>query len=100
VDSALNRFEEARSVYAESLESRRLIAATGETPQSLRDLSVSLNKAGDVNSALNCFEEARTAYAESLAIMTKLAKDFPMVEDYRKALKDTKARIEGLPQPS
>ena len=57
----------ARAAYRESLELRRqLLSALGDAPQALRDLSVSLNKVGDVERDLGDLEAARAAYRESL----------------------------------
>ncbi|MDH5297814.1 MAG: tetratricopeptide repeat protein, partial [Desulfobulbaceae bacterium] len=94
VEQALNRFDEARGAYAESLElSRRLRAETGDTPQALRDLSVSLNKLGDVEKALNRFDEARGAYAESLELFRRLRE---ATGDTPQALRDLSISLERL----
>lgn len=44
----------------------------GETPESLRDLSVSLNNVGDTAKALGDWTEARTHYKESLQISRQI----------------------------
>ena len=44
----------------------------GDTPQVLRDLSVSLNKAGDTARDLGRLEDAKNAFDESLALMRRL----------------------------
>ena len=64
-----HRFDRAKVVAAQALTiSRHLKTLTGDSPQSLRDLSVSLNKVGDVARDLGQLEDARSAYTESLAI--------------------------------
>jgi hypothetical protein len=78
--------------------SRRLREAVGDAPQTLRDLSVSLNKVGGVDKALGRLEEARAAYAESLELSSRLAKNFPDVPQYRKDLATMEARIKALEQ--
>ena len=63
----------ATAAYEESLAlGRRLVDAYGETPWSLRDLSVSLNKVGDVRRAAGELGSARAAYEESLALDRRL----------------------------
>ncbi len=48
--------------------SRLLRERLGDTPEVLRDLSVSLDKVGDATRARGRLEEAERAYAESLAV--------------------------------
>ena len=48
----------------------------GETPEALRDLSVSLSNMGDISRALDHLEEAEGAYRESLEIDRKILKRF------------------------
>ena len=48
--------------------------AADESPEALRDLSVSLNKVGDIERALGRFEPARAAFDESLQIRRQLLK--------------------------
>ena len=47
---------------------RRTIAEGGESLPALRDLSVSLNKVGDIAQARGRLDAARAAYKESLAL--------------------------------
>ncbi len=62
------------SVYADQAlaVSRQLKTLTADAPQSLRDLSVSLEKVGTVARDLGQLEEARSAYRESLEISRQL----------------------------
>ncbi len=45
---------------------------TGDSPQALRDLSVSLNKVGGVEQALGRLDDALNAYRESLELRRRL----------------------------
>ena len=59
--------------YQESLAlDRRLVDAYGETPQALRDLSVSLDRLGDVQRETGEVAAATAAYEESLALRRRL----------------------------
>ena len=71
VEQLLERHQPARAQVfaAQALDiSRQLKTLTGDAPQCLRDLSVSLERVGDVVRDLGQLEEARSAYAESLEI--------------------------------
>ena len=71
----LGNLEAARTAYRESLElRRRLREALGDTPQALRDLSVSLNNVGRIERDLGNLEAARTAYRESLELAPPAAR--------------------------
>ena len=48
----------------------------GKTPERLRDLSVSMNKLGDVARALGQLEDAKTAYAQGEQLRRALIDDF------------------------
>ena len=65
------------SIALESLEEsvathRRWIEAHGETPEALRDLSISLDRAGDVRRDSGDVSGATAAYEESLALRRRL----------------------------
>ena len=63
----------AQVFAAQALEiSRQLKTLTGDAPQSLRDLSVSLDKVGNVARDLGQLEVARSAYAEALDLVKRL----------------------------
>jgi tetratricopeptide (TPR) repeat protein len=55
---------------------RQSIVESGRTPAHVRDLSVSLNKLGDVAQALGRLDEARSAYAEGETLARELIGDF------------------------
>ncbi|MEI7869509.1 MAG: hypothetical protein WCI11_16595, partial [Candidatus Methylumidiphilus sp.] len=70
--------EPARAAYRESLVLRRQLRdSLGDTPQALRDLSVSLNNVGKVEADLGNLEPARAAYRESLVLRRQLRQAFP-----------------------
>ncbi|WP_294001443.1 hypothetical protein, partial [Sphaerotilus sp.] len=65
----------ARQRYEEGLRVReRLVKVTGESPEALRDWSISLNKVGDVQMSLGSLEEARQRYEEGLRVRERLVK--------------------------
>ena len=67
------QLDQARTVAMQVLElSRQLSVATGNAPESLRDLSMSLNNIGDVESAAGRGEQALAAYRESLELFLQL----------------------------
>ncbi len=64
---------ESSRAYEEALALCRQRSQTqGATPEALRDLSVSLNKMGDIRSARGELAEAAEAYEESLALSRQL----------------------------
>ena len=68
VEQLLERHQPARAqVFA-----AQALDISRNAPQSMRDLSVSLNKAGDVARDLGQLEKASSAYAESLQISRQL----------------------------
>jgi len=61
-----------------------LAARVGETPESLRDVSVSLDNVGQVAWARGALDEAEAAYRESLDLRRELAArspDLPSAQD-------------------
>ena len=73
---AEQRLHDAAEAYEESLLiSRQLVAQLGETPQGLRDLSVSLNNVGAVARDLGQGEAARAAFEESAALRARLERN-------------------------
>ena len=52
---------------------RQRLQNLGETPEALRDLSVSLNNLGRVHQALGQLDQAREAYEQGLRIAVMLA---------------------------
>jgi tetratricopeptide (TPR) repeat protein len=64
--------EAVKVAKAMTATSRQIIQRNGEIPESLRDLSVSLNKVGDTSARLGDLEEARRAYEESLSISRQI----------------------------
>ena len=78
-DAALETGETAlalRIAHQTSQTARSAITNQGTTPERLRDLSVSMNKLGDVARALGQLQEAKTAYAEGETLSRQLLADF------------------------
>ncbi len=83
----VGRIAEARTVAEQALSvAQQRRAALGDTPQALRDLSISLNKVGQVARDLGDLESSRAAYAESLELFRQL----------RAALGDTPQALRDL----
>jgi tetratricopeptide (TPR) repeat protein len=77
ISQALGHLDKAEGAYRESLTiRRRLLEGIGETPETLRDLSVSLTYMGDISRALGHLEDAEGAYRESLEIDRKVLERF------------------------
>ena len=75
--SALKRYKDSQQIAGSLLNfSRKQIERFGETPESLRDLSVSLNNVSNTARALGELEEARRGYEESLTIRRKIIERF------------------------
>jgi len=74
---------------------RTLRQQLGDSPQVLRDLSVSLEKVGDAARARGDLERAREAFDESLALRRRLAAVFHGAGDAAAAA-DLEARLEAL----
>jgi hypothetical protein len=82
------------AVYRESLELRRqLRASLGDTPQVLRDLSISLLRLGDVEGEVGEFSAAKAAYHESLELGRQLQAS---LGDTHLALRDLSISLEKL----
>jgi hypothetical protein len=62
----------------------------------LHDLSVSLERMGDVERDLGDLEAARAVYRECLAIRQQLAIAFPGHPGFRRALQIAESRCNGL----
>ena len=77
VYSAHKRYKVAKEIADRLLRlSQGRIEEFGKTPQSLRDLSVSLDNVSDTARALGEQDEARRGYEESLAISRKIIEEF------------------------
>ena len=87
VEAGLGNLEAARAAYRESLElSRQLRESLGDTPQALRDLSVSLDNVGGVEADLGNLEAARAAAAECLELSRRLLVAYPDYPGFHKDL--------------
>jgi hypothetical protein len=78
-----SHIDEAREAAAWLVETARAGLAAGETPEALRDLSISLDNVGETDRALGDFEQARSAFAEGLEISQRLAAALPRHQDYK-----------------
>jgi len=78
------RIGEANEVAAWLVETARSrLADRPETPENLRDLSVSLNNVGNTDQQLGDWQGAREAFTEGLEIARHLAKVLPRHQDYK-----------------
>ena len=67
------------------LQAERLVKLTGESPEALRDWSVSLEKVGDVQRAMGDAAGARARYEQSLEVSERLVK---LTDESPEALRD------------
>ena len=89
VEQLLERHQPARAqVFA-----AQALDISRNAPQSLRDLSVSLNNVGNVARELGQLEEARSAYAESLEIRRQLK---TLTSDSPQSLRDLSASLSNV----
>ncbi len=91
-------YEQAATIAAEMVSIRRkIIERVGETPESLRDLSVSLYKLGKLSAETEKKEEARRLFQEGLRIAETLAEALPDQVDYHNLPGYFLQRLEELP---
>ena len=84
----------ATAAYEESLAlDRRRLDAYGETPRALQDLSVSLNRLGDVRHDSGVLPDAVVAYEESLSLDRRLLEVYG---ETPQALRDLSISLERL----
>ena len=84
----------AAARHAEALQiMERLVKLTGESPEALRDWSVSLNKVGDVQRALGDLAGARKRHEQSLAVRERLVK---LTGESPEALRDLSISLERM----
>ena len=91
----------AKTSYEESLElCRRLVESMGDSPERLRDVSISLNNVGGVRQALGDLAGAKASFEESLALRRRLVEtlgDSPeRLRDLRWSLRKIAETREGL----
>jgi len=72
----------------------------GETPEALRDLSVSLNNVGEIEQSLKKYHKAKKIFREGLNIARKLSKEFSELEAYRSLESHFRARLDDLEKDS
>ena len=83
----------AEVVAGQALALARGLAAQGETPEALRDLSVSLNNVGKTAQALGRWDEARAAFEESLAISRQILQ---RIGETPEALRDLSVSLDNV----
>ncbi|MBC7728962.1 MAG: tetratricopeptide repeat protein [Microbacteriaceae bacterium] len=94
VQRALGDESAARGRYEQSLEvSERLVMLTGESPEALRDWSVSLSNVGDVQRAMGDAAAARGRFEQSLEVRERLVK---LTGESPEALSDLAIGLERL----
>lgn len=93
----MGRHEQATgiAIRQESVARKRL-SDLGETPEALRDLSVSLNNVGKTANASGQFETAEKAFREGDAIAAFLSKALPDHLDYRNLHDHFQERLKAL----
>ena len=97
-ESAVERGDLAagRTIANQTLDiARRRLQTTGDTPQALRDLSISLDNVGQVEGDLGNLEAARTAYRESLELLRQLRE---AVGETPQALRDLSVSLNNVGQ--
>ena len=75
---------------------RQLLERLGETPEALRDVSVSLNNVGRTHQALGEWEAARRCFQEGLALGQRLSEAFPDLPDFNTLADDFRQRLADL----
>jgi hypothetical protein len=73
-----------------------LLERVGETPEALRDLSISLNNVGNTAQAQGRWEQARQAFEEGLAIGQVLSAALPDIVEYNGLAEWFRERLEKL----
>ena len=90
VAAALQHLQEAAGVW------RSIRDSAGETPQTLRDLSISLDRMGRVHEAAGGTSAAKTAYEESLAIQRRLVETIGKTPQTLRGLSVSLDRMGGV----
>ena len=86
------RLRAAKGIAERSLAITRQLLSEEETPERLRDVSVSLNRVGDIEKARGQYDEALTRYEESLAITRQLLSE----EETPERLRDVCVSLIGV----
>ena len=73
----------AKRISQNILHQQKLLNEESTTPESLRDVSISLNRIGDIEVEEGNMDSARTLYAEGLEISRKLAEQLNTLESLR-----------------
>ena len=78
-----SQFKEAEAAFEESLSIIRPLMEQLKTPDSIRDVSVSLDRVGDARMAQSQFKEAEAAFEESLSIRRPLMEQLKTPQSIR-----------------
>lgn len=81
-----NRLEKAREYYLKSMWQRELLVKQHGKTQYELDLGYTYNNMGVLHDRLGQFEEAAAFHRKGIAIFQKLAKDFPLIPEYKNML--------------
>ncbi|HIP38087.1 MAG TPA: hypothetical protein EYG88_01635 [Desulfocapsa sulfexigens] len=75
---------------------RKILENIGETPEALRDLSVSLDNVGNTAKALGQWDKAQKAFTEALGIAELLAKTLPDLVAYNTLADHFRHRLQTM----
>jgi len=75
---------------------RKMVGQESETPESLRDLSISLDNVAKTSMDLGKYEEARKYYEEGFDIFENLSRAFLNLKEYQNLASHFKERLEFL----
>jgi tetratricopeptide (TPR) repeat protein len=90
----LGQWAEAETTYRESLALRRQQRERlGNTPETVRDLSIALDNVGRVAEALGQRAEARAFYQEALILCRRLDLAFPDNTEHQKSIQNLESKL-------
>ena len=75
---------------------RQLLQRQGETPEALRDVSVSLNNIGRTYQTVGEWETAREHFQAALELGERLAEAFPDLPEYNQLPNQFRVRLKTL----
>lgn len=86
----------SRIASSQEWTARKRLHASGETPEALRDLSVSLDNVGDTAKAMGQWKKAEINFEEGLAIAVLLSGSLPENVDYKGMVDHFQNRLKEL----
>ncbi|HGG58432.1 MAG TPA: hypothetical protein ENK26_00755 [Gammaproteobacteria bacterium] len=91
------QLEVARKISGEmEALARKLVEQVGETPESLRDLSISLNNTASIAKAQGDLEAATRQYGEAVGIYRSLLERFPAMSGLRAELDNVESQYRSV----